>query len=87
MEPFVDLEKDDNGIVRLFNENVDPIDLKWHRDKKDRLIEVIGETDWMIQLENKLPESINKIFIHRAVWHRLIKGSGDLKIKLIKKTN
>lgn len=82
MEPFVNLEKDTNSIIRLFDENIDPTNLKWHRDKEDRFIEVIGETDWMVQLENKLPENIDKIFIQRKVWHRLIKGTGELKIKI-----
>jgi hypothetical protein len=39
-------------------------------------------------LENQLPKSLNsKIFIPMGVWHRVIKGTGDLKIVLIKYPN
>ena len=85
MEPFVNLEITDSSIIRLFGENVDPVDLKWHRDREDRYVEVIDETDWMIQLENKLPEKIDKIFIPKGVWHRLLKGKGELRIKIQEK--
>ena len=57
----------------------------WHRDREDRIIESIGETDWMIQIDNELPKKIEeKVFIPMGVYHRVIKGTGDLKIKLIK---
>jgi hypothetical protein len=57
----------------------------WHRDKEDRIIESLEETDWMFQLDNQLPQKIEgQIFIPKEIYHRLIKGSGDLKIKLIK---
>ena len=85
MEPFVNLEITDSSIISLFGENVDPVDLKWHRDREDRYVEVIDETDWMIQLENKLPEKIDKIFIPKGVWHRLLKGKGELRIKIQEK--
>jgi hypothetical protein len=39
----------------------------------------------MFQLDNQLPQKITgEIFIPKEVYHRLIKGTGDLKIKLIK---
>ncbi len=49
--PYTDLEITDKYIIREFNENIDPIELLWHRDDEDRLIEIIGDTDWSIQLE------------------------------------
>jgi hypothetical protein len=53
--------------------------------REDRIIESIEQTDWLVQLDNELPKSLNeKVFIPMGVWHRVIKGSGDLKIKLIK---
>ena len=55
MKPYKDLEVTDQYIIREFNENIDPIELLWHRDDEDRTIEVIGETDWQIQLDNQLP--------------------------------
>ena len=86
MRPYTDIETTDKYIIREFNENIDPIELLWHRDNEDRLVEVIGKTDWQIQLENQLPTSMNQpIFIPKHEWHRAIKGTGNLKLKIYKK--
>ena len=50
----------DNNNVRTFSEEVDELDLIWHRDREDRIVEIVGKTDWKIQLENQLPTSINE---------------------------
>jgi hypothetical protein len=86
MRPYKDLEITDKYIIREFDENIDPLELLWHRDLENRTVEIIGETDWKIQLENQLPTSINKpIFIPRGEFHRLIKGTtGTLKLKIYK---
>jgi hypothetical protein len=58
----------------------------WHRDREDRIIESIDETDWMVQIDNELPKKIEgEVFIPMGIYHRLIKGTNNLKIKLIKK--
>ena len=86
MRPYKDIEVTDKYIIREFKENIDPIELMWHRDDEDRTVEVIGKTDWKLQLENQLPTSINQpIFIPRHEWHRAIKGTGNLKLKIYKK--
>ena len=83
MKPYTDLEVTDQYIIREFDENIDPIELLWHRDDEDRTIEIIGETDWQIQLEDNLPTSLNqRIFIPKHMWHRAIKGTGTLKLKI-----
>jgi hypothetical protein len=85
MLPYKDIEVTDTYIIREFDKNIDPIELKWHRDREDRLIEIIGETNWMLQLENKLPTSMNQsIFIPKGEWHRVIKGEGTLILKINK---
>lgn len=72
-------------LVRQFIESIDPIELKWHRDDEDRTIVSINETDWMIQLENRLPQNLNSpVFIARGEWHRVIKGTGELNVKIVK---
>ncbi len=49
--------------------------------------EFYQETDWLIQLDDEIPKKIEgQIFIPMGIYHRLIKGSGDLKIKLQKLT-
>jgi hypothetical protein len=84
-KPYIDIEVTDNYIIREFNENIDPIELLWHRDNENRTIEIIGETDWKVQLDNQLPTSMNDpIFIQRHEWHRVIKGTGTLKLKIHK---
>lgn len=85
---YHDFKIDDSTIIRSFDESVDPIELKWHRDDEDRMIRSINNTDWQIQLENKLPENLNNpIFIERGQWHRLIKGTGEITIKIVKNCN
>ena len=86
MRPYKDLEVTDKYIIREFDENIDPIELMWHRDDENRLVEAIEHTNWLIQLDNQLPMSmIQPIFIPRHVWHRTIKGAGNLKLKIYKK--
>jgi len=83
--PYIDIENNDFFIIREFDENIDPVELMWHRDDENRIVEIVGETDWKLQLENCLPTSLNKpIFIPRHTWHRAIKGTGKLKIKIYK---
>ena len=85
MTPYTDIEVTDKYIIREFNENIDPIELLWHRDDESRTIEILGETDWKLQLDNQLPTSLNEsIFIPRHHWHRVIKGNGNLKLKIYK---
>jgi hypothetical protein len=57
----------------------------WHRDREDRTVKSINNTDWKIQLDGELPTSLNEtVNIKREVWHRLIKGTGQLQLKIIK---
>ena len=85
MKPYIDIEVTDQYIIREFNENIDPIELMWHRDDENRTIEIIGETNWKIQLDDQLPTSLNQpIFIPKYKWHRAIKGTGTLKLKIYK---
>ncbi len=85
MKPYRDLEVTEDYTLREFSDSVDPIELLWHRDNEDRTVEIVGETDWAIQLDNKLPTSLNnRIFIERHEWHRVIKGTGNLLLKIYK---
>jgi hypothetical protein len=70
---------------RTFTENLDNTELVWHRDREDRFVKSIGNTDWMVQLDNELPKSLTEtIFIPKNTYHRVIKGSGDLTVKIKK---
>ena len=84
-KPYTDLEITKEYVIREFDESIDPIELLWHRDDEDRLIEPVNPTDWFIQFEDELPISIDKpIFIPRHTWHRTIKGNGTMVIKIQK---
>jgi hypothetical protein len=83
MRPYTNIEVTNEYIIREFDENIDPIELKWHRDNESRIVEIIGQTDWKLQLDNELPTNINKpIHIPKHKWHRVIKGNGNLKLKI-----
>jgi hypothetical protein len=83
--PFKEEQVSERTFIRTFYQDVDSGDLYWHRDFEDRIIESIGKTDWKFQLDDKLPINIEgEIFIPKGVYHRIIKGTGDLKIKLEK---
>jgi hypothetical protein len=85
MLPFQETKLSHNEFIRVFSNDTDSGEMVWHRDREDRIIESIGETDWLIQIDNELPKEINeKVFVPMGVYHRLIKGTGDLKIKLKK---
>ena len=75
----------DGYHIRTFSHKVDNEELMWHRDKEDRMVESVGNTDWMIQLDDKLPQTLTEtVFIPKEVYHRVIKGDGDLKVRIKK---
>jgi len=68
---------------RVFTENVESDELIWHRDREDRKVFVESGNDWMLQMDNELPQVLQEgqtYFIPKMIYHRVIKGSGDLKI-------
>ncbi|MGI9571976.1 MAG: hypothetical protein ACR2L5_01490 [Candidatus Actinomarinaceae bacterium] len=78
-------------MIREFNslENSDPY--VWHRDLEDRTIEVLfSDGEWYFQEDNHLPVLLFPmctIDIKKMVFHRLIPGSGKLKLKITKHLN
>jgi len=83
--PFKETKISDNIFIREFSQDTDSGEFMWHRDHEDRIIESIESSDWLIQIDNELPKKIEgEVFIPMCVYHRLIQGTGDLKIKLIK---
>ena len=74
----------ENEDIRIFGKDTIEDELVWHRDYEDRIIEPLNETDWKFQYDNNNPESLKRLFIRKGVYHRLIKGTGELKLKVIK---
>jgi hypothetical protein len=85
MKPYQDIQQENKTVTRVFDKDIDPIELMWHRDQEDRIVEAVEPTDWQVQLDNELPTLIDRpIFIPKYIWHRTIKGTGPLKIKITK---
>ena len=74
----------ENQDIRIFSKDTTEDELVWHRDYEDRIIEPLNDTDWKFQYDNNNPESLKRLFIRKGVYHRLIKGTGELKLKVIK---
>ena len=81
-------QKQENGyIIREFLENTPSFEFVWHRDKEDRIVQATHDTNWQFQLDNDIPRTLdkNKLFIPKETYHRLIKGTGDLVVKIWQK--
>ena len=76
----------DDKIIRTFSPDVDSDELKWHQDLKDRKVTVIQDGGWSFQMENSLPVKLSnaeQFSIPKFVWHRVIKGNGDLIVEIV----
>lgn len=74
-----------NQRTRVFSENVESEELKWHFDNEDRKVKILHKTDWKLQMDDELPKPLiegEEYFIPKGVYHRVIKGSGELKIQV-----
>lgn len=74
----------DSISYRIFTDEIDKKELVWHRDLEDREVEALHPTDWKVQLDNHLPQTLTKVFIPKGVYHRVIKGTGPLEVKIKK---
>lgn len=80
MNPYVD-----NEDIRTFSESVDEMELIWHRDRADRKITILEGRDWKLQMDNKLPIQLieNHTYdIPKMTYHRIIKGIGNLVLRI-----
>jgi len=83
--PFIQEDISDTIKIRTFSEDTESGELMWHRDRENRLVEILESNGWKYQSDNSLPVEMkkgDKIFIPEGLYHRVIKGSGDLIIKL-----
>lgn len=87
--PFKE-ELQDGFHIRTFSSDLSEMELKWHFDEQDRTVICEYDTDWMFQMDDELPITIKKntpIFIPEGTYHRIIKGTGDLVVKVKKHLN
>lgn len=76
----------DNGFVRIFESNINDLDLVWHRDMQDRIVEVIEGNNWQLQYDDQLPFRLvddERYYIEAYSYHRLIKGDGSLTLRIV----
>jgi len=85
--PFLEQQVNKNIYLRKFLNETEDEEYIWHRDQEDRIIEVLSSDGWKFQQENELPILLEEgitIYIPKLSWHRVIKGKGDLLIKVNK---
>ena len=77
-----------NTYIRTFFSDVPEEELKWHWDEEDRTVTPISENDWEFQMDNELPHLFDReVFIPAGEFHRIIKGTTSLKVKIVKHIN
>ncbi len=83
-QPYEQIVKE-NKIVRSFSPEVSVDELKWHQDLNDRVVTVLEDGGWQFQMEDYLPNKLyvgQKLEIPKFVWHRVIKGNGNLIVEI-----
>lgn len=83
---YYQLENNDNSVTRIFSPDIKSEELVWHRDKEDRIVEVLQSDGWEFQMDDELPIELKKgmvLTIPKETYHRIKRGSNDLIIKII----
>ena len=85
VNPYTQKQISPNTILREFSESVESEELVWHRDRKDRYVEIIEGTGWKLQMDNQLPQALNEgdiVYIPANTYHRIHKGDSKLIVKI-----
>jgi len=86
MFPFTETKRG-KVLIREFSQDVDKMELIWHRDREDRTITILESKGWKLQMDNTLPvvlEEGKSYNIPKNTYHRVIKGEGKLILELEK---
>lgn len=76
---------EDGVKTRVFDKNIDDHELQWHRDERDRIVEVVKGSGWKFQMDDELPKTLkegDRFTIPSEIYHRVIRGNGNLVIKI-----
>ena len=72
---------------RTFPKTLIQDDLKWYSHNEDREFLFLHDSDWMFQIEGDQPIRIDKnlkILISEGQTYRILKGTEDLKVRVLK---
>lgn len=78
-------QKFENHLIRIFSKDVETNELKWHFDNENRKVTILEGNDWQFQMDDDLPVILkvgDEIKIPKGIYHRIKRGSNDLKIKI-----
>lgn len=87
MLPYEEIIINKTQVERTFSSETPEEELVWHRDLEDRVIEILEPTDWKFQYDNSLPKDLTTglmIYVPKNTYHRIIKGSKILRIRITK---
>jgi hypothetical protein len=88
VEVYTDWNRLDESFIRVFCEQLEDKELVWHRDKRDRTVEVISGTGWKFQYDNNVPFELYEgmvLEIKAYSYHRILKGTTDLILRITEK--
>lgn len=86
MKPYIEKQINESTLIRSFPSNTQEVDLKWHRDRQNRIIEVIHSNGWLFQRDDSVPTLLSSgdiLEIAANEWHRIIKGEGEFVVKIV----
>ena len=75
----------DGRLLREFGADVDPEELEWHQDLRDRNVRVVEGNGWQLQLDAALPSELvdgRTYYVPAKTWHRVIRGVGRLVLEI-----
>lgn len=85
--PYTD-NTNGHTIIRTFDSDISVDELVWHRDRRDRRVEILESNGWKFQYDNELPFDLKKgdvVEIQKNYYHRILKGDGKLVLRIIEK--
>lgn len=76
---------EDDYIIIEFDKDAPSTKLGWHKDKNDKIIEVLEGEGWKFQYDNEIPFDLkvgDKFYTKLDEYHRIIKGKTNLVLQI-----
>lgn len=84
-KPYTQIRINRNTVIREFLSTAPNDELVWHQDRRHRKVRVIESGGWHLQMDEGLPLELvegHTYNIPARRWHRVIRGSGKLRIEI-----